>query len=180
MWTILEWMRAGRLVNLLRLLQTRPRWTARSLAVELEVSERTILRDIEALSGAGVPVYTVRGATGGVELLATALDDLPLPAAAGSPRPTGSASWRARVYLSPRGRQVAALLGRPAGVRVRKGAPAPPDRPDWVEASIRIESIEGSVLELLALGAEVEVLRPPELRARLSAVAKEIARLYVA
>jgi hypothetical protein len=49
-----------------------------------------------------------------------------------------------------------------------------------VEASIRIESIEGSVLELLALGAEVEVLRPPALRARLSAVAKEIARLYVA
>jgi predicted DNA-binding transcriptional regulator YafY len=172
-------MRAGRLVNLLRLLQTQQHWTARALAVELEVSERTILRDIEALSGAGVPVYTVRGATGGVELLGTGLDDLPVPAAAGSRSATSPASRRARVYLSPRGRQMAALLGRPAGVRVRKEAPPPPDRPDWVEASIRIESIEGSVVELLALGADVEALRPLELRARLSAVASEIARLYV-
>jgi hypothetical protein len=48
-----------------------------------------------------------------------------------------------------------------------------------VEASVRIESIEGSVLELLALGAEVEVLRPPELRAKLSTVANEIAQLYL-
>lgn len=62
-------MRAGRLVSLLLLLQTRGRVTARDLAQRLEVSERTIYRDIEALSSAGVPVYATRGPGGGCALL---------------------------------------------------------------------------------------------------------------
>ena len=60
-------MRAGRLITLLLILQRRGRVTAGELATELEVSERTVLRDIEALSGAGVPVYATRGPGGGFQ-----------------------------------------------------------------------------------------------------------------
>jgi predicted DNA-binding transcriptional regulator YafY len=62
-------MRASRLINLLLLLQTRGQMTAAELASELEVSERTVHRDIEALSGAGIPVYAARGRHGGVALV---------------------------------------------------------------------------------------------------------------
>lgn len=62
-------MRADRLVSLTLLLQTRPKMTAGELARELEVSERTIHRDLDALSGAGVPVYATRGSAGGVALM---------------------------------------------------------------------------------------------------------------
>ena len=62
-------MRADRLLALIMLLQTRGRLTARQLAEELEVSERTIYRDLDALSVAGVPVYTERGHGGGCALL---------------------------------------------------------------------------------------------------------------
>ena len=62
-------MRASRLISLLLLLQTRGQMTAAELATELEVSERTVHRDIEALSGAGIPVYAARGRHGGVALV---------------------------------------------------------------------------------------------------------------
>lgn len=62
-------MRADRLLRLLMLLQRHRRVTASWLAEELEVSERTVLRDMEALSAAGVPVYTERGRHGGCVLL---------------------------------------------------------------------------------------------------------------
>jgi len=62
-------MRASRLLSILLMLQTRGRLTAESLAATFEVSVRTVYRDIEELSAAGVPVYADRGPGGGFQLL---------------------------------------------------------------------------------------------------------------
>ncbi|WAU80089.1 WYL domain-containing protein [Streptomyces sp. Qhu-G9] len=62
-------MRAARLIKMVLLLQSRPSMTAAELARELEVSERTITRDAQALSEAGVPVYADRGRVGGYRLI---------------------------------------------------------------------------------------------------------------
>ncbi|WP_249865489.1 helix-turn-helix transcriptional regulator [Paenibacillus konkukensis] len=75
-------MRADRLISLIMHLQLEGRMTAKELARRLEVSERTIYRDIEALSAAGVPVYTDSGAGGGISLpkeYRTRLDGLTTP-----------------------------------------------------------------------------------------------------
>jgi predicted DNA-binding transcriptional regulator YafY len=61
-------MKAERLLSILLLLQTRGRLTGRELAQRLEVSQRTIHRDMEALSASGVPVLALRGAQGGWQL----------------------------------------------------------------------------------------------------------------
>ncbi|MET0414588.1 MAG: HTH domain-containing protein, partial [Actinoplanes sp.] len=62
-------MRAARLINLILLLQSRGTMTAAELSAELEVSERTVYRDVVALSAAGVPVYAEQGRAGGYRLV---------------------------------------------------------------------------------------------------------------
>lgn len=69
-------MRADRLVAILLLLQTRGQVTAAEVADELEVSERTARRDLDALGMAGLPIYSVRGRNGGWRLLGDGRTDL--------------------------------------------------------------------------------------------------------
>jgi predicted DNA-binding transcriptional regulator YafY len=165
-------VRASRLVQLLSLLQEHGRLTTSQLAVQLEVSARTVLRDIEALSSAGVPVYGVRGQQGGFELIEGFTSDLPAIRLQAARPPS---SGRARIWLSPRGRRLAILLGRPAGMKVRKGQPG---RDGWLQAWIPVDSPEATVLDILALGAEAELIDPPELRTMIREAAQRIARLH--
>ncbi|MGB3770412.1 MAG: WYL domain-containing protein [Rhodococcus sp. (in: high G+C Gram-positive bacteria)] len=69
-------MTASRLLSTLLLLQTRQKMTVGEIASRLEVSARTVRRDVEALSAAGVPVYSERGRRGGIALLPGARIDV--------------------------------------------------------------------------------------------------------
>ena len=91
-------MRADRLLSALLLLQAHGRLTTRDLAARLEVSERTMHRDLEALSASGVPVFAMRGSRGGWQLdegwrtQVPALDETELRAfLMAQPRVTGDA-----------------------------------------------------------------------------------------
>lgn len=169
-------MRAGRLLTLLLLLQNGGRFTARDLAERLEVSERTVLRDIETLSGAGVPVNRVRGPGGGFEMLDTF--DQAVPQLRPGMSPGRGRLRRVRVRIAPAALQFALVYGRPEGWRPRPAAELPPDRADWLEGSFRFDSYDAAIRELVALGPEVEVLLPVELRGTMAATGRRIARLH--
>ena len=169
-------MRAGRLLNLVLILQQRGRATAAELAERLEVTERTVMRDIDALSGAGVPVYSIRGPGGGFQLLEgydPALIDpaewRPKERRPGRPR-------RATVRISLEGRRLAALLGRLQPLRVKRDIP--PDGDGWLVATFRLDAIEGVAIDVLSLGPQIEVVEPAELREAVAQRARRTARLY--
>jgi predicted DNA-binding transcriptional regulator YafY len=323
-------MRASRLLSILLLLQTRGRMTAEELSAELEVSVRTIYRDMESLGAAGVPLYGDRGPDGGYRLvdgyrtrltglstdeaeslflagmpgpaaelgLATALAAAQLKLLAALPpelrsratrigerfhldapgwfreaeptpylaavadavwnqrrlrvryqrwggednqvdrtleplglvlkagvwylaasvagqvrtyrvsqvrtlevlperfeRPEGfdlPAYWRtwserfeagllrvrAVVRLSPRAYERLLPMFGPQAVRTARESAGPPDAAGWREVTLPVESVEHGHIELLRLGAEAEVLGPPELRERMREAAAALARRY--
>ena len=119
-------MRASRLVSLLLLLQTRGQLTAAELAEQLEVSERTIQRDAEALAAAGVPIEALRGPAGGYRL-----------AGGYRTRLTGLTSDEAEaLFVGP----AAELgLGRVfADARLKVLAALPPELQERAERSVRL------------------------------------------
>ncbi len=132
-------MRADRLVAIVLLLQTHGQRTAGQLAEALETSERTIRRDLQALSGAGVPVYAQRGRGGGWALLgghridlsgltATEASSLVLAAGGAPGQESVDAALRKVMAALPPGvrDQVAAARARVHVDRTRWGRP-----PDW-------------------------------------------------
>jgi predicted DNA-binding transcriptional regulator YafY len=150
-------MRASRLLSILILLQLRPQITAPALAREFEVSVRTILRDIDELSAAGVPVYAERGRAGGFKLRegfatrlngllgdeAQALPLLGLPGAA-SELGLGGASQRLRLKLQ------SAMPGDTAALAGRLQARLHVDPLDWYqgcEPAAHLPALAQAVLE---------------------------------
>ena len=150
-------VRAGRLISLVSILSREGRTTAASLAERLEVSERTILRDLEVLSGSGVPVYTTRGVGGGVQLLEGYTPTLPGRARVrpASPRAATARMTRADHRGRPPDRGDPRLPAAPAcATRARSDATAGSPPPAGCGRARRWP------LEVLALGPHVEVVSP--------------------
>src|SRR5271165_2494768 len=114
-------MRASRLLSLQMLLETRGRMSARALAETLEISLRTLHRDVDELAAAGVPVYAERGRAGGFQLLEgwkTTLTGL-TPAEAQAVFMTGLAGPAAELGMGPEveGARLKLLSSLPAAWR---------------------------------------------------------------
>jgi predicted DNA-binding transcriptional regulator YafY len=158
-------MRADRLLSVLLLLQARGRVTAAEVADELEISERTARRDLDALAVAGVPLYSRQGRKGGWELMGGSKTDLTGltapearalflvagPAAAASPAVKIAVRKLLQAMPEPMRREAEAASNAvliESGTWRNSSAPATPaNRPDFLD---RIEQavIEGEQLEL--------------------------------
>lgn len=136
-------MRASRLLSILMLLQTRGRMSAEALAAEVEVSVRTVYRDVDQLSAAGVPVYAERGRDGGFQLLdgwRTRLTGLTAPEAqalfmAGLPGPASELGLGDAMAAA----QLKLLAALPAGWQAdaqRVGARFHLDALDWYRSAV--------------------------------------------
>ncbi|MDG4800869.1 YafY family protein [Micromonospora sp. WMMD980] len=170
-------MRASRLVSLLLLLQTRGRMTAGELAEALEVSVRTVYRDVESLGAAGVPVYADRGPAGGYRLVAgwrTRLTGLTGPEAdalflAGLPGPAaelGLASAMTAAELKVRAALPDELADRSGRIRQRFHL----DAPGWFRRPEPVPHLE-------TLAGAVWAGRLVELRYRRWRAPREVTRL---
>ncbi len=120
-------MRADRLVALLLILQRKGQVTAQEVALELEISERTARRDLEALGAAGLPVYSTPGRNGGWNLLGGARTDL-----------TGLTAAEARALFLVAGPGSAATPAVKAGLRKLLSALPETMRDDAESASVAL------------------------------------------
>lgn len=84
----------------------------------------------------------------------------------------------AHVRLSPRGLEMAEYVLDPVMARAVRASAGPPDDAGWASVTLPTESAAHAVTYLLRLGAEAEVLGPPELRARMAETAEALARRY--
>ncbi len=142
-------MRAGRLLSVLMLLQARGRMTADAMARELEVSPRTILRDLDHLSTSGVPVWADRGRNGGFQLKegwSTRLTGLTEPEAqalflAGLPGPAAELGLGGAV-ASARLKMLAALPADWRSDAQRVSSRLHVDPIDWFRAGARVPFLE--------------------------------------
>lgn len=148
-------MRADRLVAILLLLQRRTRVTAAEVAAELEVSERTARRDLEALSAAGLPVYSERGRTGGWRLLGGARTDL-----------SGLTATEARTLMMVAGPAAAATPELKAALRKLVRALPEPFRAGAESAAASV------IVDPGAWGRTRRPYQPPHLAALQSATAE--------
>ena len=84
----------------------------------------------------------------------------------------------ARTSVPSSGFRIAALTGRPAGLRMRRKARPLSGRDGWAQAWIPVESADVVISDVLALAGEAELIHPADLRRRVQATAQQIAALH--